>query len=858
MPVDQKHEQKQTSTAVLSVKGMHCASCVNHVEGALKKLGGVHDASVNLMTEKAVVEYDAGTVNVEALVKSVVSVGYRASIESAGAAEQQGASQSNGNSGVVTAEYKVSGMHCASCVNRIEAAISKLPGVESASVNLASERAQVHYRAADVTSDTIIGAVRDAGYGAVPLHRERKSARDQRDELEKERDVERKRLLRRLVVAVTLTFPALILGMFVPMFKGSAEILFLLTLPVWLWTGADFHVGALRALRHGTANMDTLVSLGSSAAFLYSVANTFFLGMPEHIYYETSAMIVTLILLGRFLEFRAKGRTSEAIQKLVDRQPPMARIERASDVVEVAVEEVIAGDIVLVRPGETIPVDGHILDGGSAVNESMLTGESLPVEKNIGDEVIGGTLNGNGSLRYRATRVGEDTTLAHIVRLVEQAQSSKAPLQRLADRVSGIFVPVVVVIAAGTFLTWHFGMGGDFSSSMMKAVAVLLIACPCAMGLATPTAIMVGTGKGAEMGMLIKNGETLELARSISIIAFDKTGTLTHGKPEITDIVPASNTPYGIVSTDDLLKLAAAVEIHSEHPLAHAVVRRANETITFLKTANNFEALPGRGARAQVEGRTILVGNRMMLRAAGIDVLPEEEQIAKLEAEGKTVLLVAEGAPPAPAMTKGGLAQITLINPAKSGRKPWLVGMIAVADTVKPEAREAVTRLRSMGLDVAMITGDNKRTAEAIAASVGITKIFAEVLPDQKAKAIQEMKREGKVVAMVGDGINDAPALAEADIGIAIGTGTDVAIATSNITLLGGDLRTVARSIELSRRTVGIIRQNLFWAFFYNSLGIPLAAAGLLNPMIAAGAMAMSSVSVVTNSLRLKRFNAVG
>lgn len=867
MADDKKTLEEVSSTAVLNVRGMHCASCVSHVEGALQKLEGVRDASVNLMTEKAVVQYDAARVTTDALSQAVASAGYQASLEStssgsdsqaAGLQERAGSPRSQED--VVTMDFKVSGMHCASCVNRIEEELRKLPGIESAAVNLATERAQVRYQAAQLSPERIVAAIASAGYQAEPIVRERRTATEQKNALAQQREQERAALLRKLILAVAFTVPVTLISMLAPPFEWRAELLFFLTLPVWLWTGWEFHAGAIQALRHGAANMDSLVSLGTTAAFVYSAVNGFVLHMPQHIYYDTSAVIVTLILLGRYLELRAKTRTGEAIQKLMERQPPTARVERASIVLEVPVEEVRPGDVVVVRPGETIPVDGVVLEGTSAVNEAMLTGESLPVEKKAGDEVIGGTLNGNGSLRYRATNVGEDSTLAQIVRLVEQAQGAKAPLQRLADRVSGVFVPAVVLIAIGTFLLWYFGLHEDFASAMMNSVAVLLIACPCAMGLATPTAIMVGTGKGAESGVLIKGGEALERARSITTVVLDKTGTLTHGQPEVTDLVPCGPSGSGRVTPEELLRLAAAIEIHSEHPLARAILGRAQQSVPTFQAASGFEALPGQGARALVDGRQILVGNRAFLRAAGVETAPHEDQIAQLENEGKTALLVAEtAAAPAPqkGLTQIGLAQIASSKGpgnASSMKQSALLGIIAVADTVKPEAKEAVSRLQRMGLEVIMITGDNRRTAEAIARQVGISQVLAEVLPAQKARAIQELQKQGKVVAMAGDGINDAPALAQADVGIAVGTGTDVAIAASSITLVGGDLRSVARSIELSRRTVSIIRQNLFWAFIYNSLGIPLAAAGLLHPMFAAGAMAMSSVSVVSNSLRLKRF----
>jgi len=858
--------EEAASTAVLNVGGMHCASCVSHVENALQKLEGVRRASVNLMTEKAVVEYDPARVTTEALSHAVAAAGYQARVESAPAQaaagyQAPGSKERTGEprSQAATMDFNVSGMTCASCVNRIERELKHLPGIESAAVNLAAGRAHVGYQAAAISPEKIVAAIARAGYHAEPIVRHRRSAAEQKDALARRREQERSALLRKLIVAIVFAVPVTLISMFAPPFAGRAELLFALTLPVWLWAGWEFHASAIRALRHGTATMDSLVSLGTTAAFVYSAVNGFLLHQPAHIYYESAAVIVTLILLGRYLELRARTRTGEAIQKLMERQPPAARVERSGQVLEIPIEDAQPGDIVLVRPGETIPVDGVVLEGASAVNESMLTGESLPVEKQAGDALIGGTLNGNGSLRYRATKVGKDSTLAQIVRLVEQAQETKAPLQRLADRVSGVFVPAVVAMAIGTFLLWHFGLHADFASSIMNAVAVLLIACPCAMGLATPTAIMVGTGKGAESGVLIKGGEALERARGITTVVLDKTGTLTHGQPEVTDIIPSGESMDGAVTAEELLRLAAAVEIHSEHPLARAILGRRERSAPSFGASTAFEALPGQGATARVDGRQILVGNRALLRAAGVNIAPHEDEIARLENDGKTALLVAETpavAAPQKGLTQIGLAQIGLPKPGNSQntKKAALLGIIAVADTLKPEAKEAVTRLRQMGLEVMMITGDNQRTAEAIARQAGIGTVLAEVLPALKAQAIHDLQKQGKVVAMVGDGINDAPALARADVGIAIGTGTDVAIAASSITLVGGDLRSVARSIELSRATVRIIRQNLFWAFIYNTIGIPLAAAGLLHPMFAAGAMAMSSISVVSNSLRLKRF----
>jgi Cu+-exporting ATPase len=864
--VEKKTEEQATSTAVLDVRGMHCASCVNHIEEALQKLPGVSGASVNLMTEKAVVNYDPDRVSTAAMIEAVDSAGYTASVGSTPAAAGSAAPDL-----VVTAEFHVSGMHCASCVNRIEGEINKLPGIESASVNLATARAQVRFRSGATSPEAIVAAIAAAGYQGEPLRRERPAGSpaesagraEPKDALTLERARERARLFRKLAGSAVFTAPVLLVSMLAPPFHGRSELLFLLTLPVWLWGGWEFHAGAMRALRHGTPNMDSLVSLGTSAAFLYSAVANFILHLPQSVYYDSAAVIVTLILLGRYLELRAKTRTSEAIQKLLERQPRKARVERPTsgagvELVEIPIEEVKAGDVFRVSPGETVPADGIVLEGSSSLDESMLTGESLPVEKQPGATVIGGTLNGNGALRCRATKVGQDSTLAQIVRLVEDAQGSKAPLQRLADRVSGIFVPVVMVVAIGTFIFWYLGERSGFADSMMNAVAVLLIACPCAMGLATPTAIMVGTGKGAESGVLIKGGESLERARSITTVVLDKTGTLTHGQPAVTDILPANPVAASgpadsaPLSPEDLLRLAAAVEIHSEHPVAKAIARRAGELSLTYQPANDFQALPGQGARAVVDGRVILIGNRALLRAAGIDVAASEARITELENEGKTALLVAT--------TERGASNRMEPQARGNGQavaKPAsLLGIIAVADTLKAESPAAVARLKQMGLQVILLTGDNRRTAESIARQAGIERVLAEVLPADKARTIAELQKQGQIVAMVGDGINDAPALAQADVGIAIGTGTDVAIAASSITLVGGDLRSVARSIELSRRTVSIIRQNLFWAFLYNSLGIPLAAAGLLHPMFASAAMALSSVSVVSNSLRLRRFKA--
>ncbi len=752
--------------------------------------------------------------------------------------------------GLATITIPVAGMTCASCAGRVERALKKVPGVLDASANMASERVTVRHPAGEVAPSDLERAVEGVGY-AVVRHEGRASVQDAHER-------EYGKLKRDVFVAATLT--ALILAGSLPMMLGfmlpvpvawlNLGLLVLAT-PVQFWAGWRFYRGAWGALRHGQANMNTLVALGTSAAYLYSavgaVAPGLFVGAGADVYFDTSALIVTLILLGRLLEARARGRTNEAVKKLAVLGAKTARVVRGGEELDVPVEDVRVGDVVVVRPGEKIPVDGVVASGASAVDEAMITGESVPVAKRVGDEVIGATVNKSGSFRFEATKVGKDTALAQISRMVEEAQGAKAPIQRLADRVSGVFVPVVMALAAITFVVWLlFGPEPAFTLALSNFVAVLIIACPCAMGLATPTSIMVGTGRGAEEGILIKGGEALEGAHALHAVVLDKTGTLTKGEPELTDVVVTNGIPE-----EELLRLVASTERGSEHPLGEAIVRGARERGLVLADAEGFEATSGGGVRASVEGRTVLIGNRRFLEESGVDedgLLPRGEELAEA---GKTPMFVVVDGSPA--------------------------GLVAVADVVRDESREAVLRLHSLGLDVAMLTGDNRRTAAAIARELGIDRVLAEVRPEDKAEEIARLRSEGRRVAMVGDGINDAPALAGADVGISIGTGTDVAIEASDLTLIGGDVRGVARAIALSKATVRNIKQNLFWAFAYNVLLIPVAAGalypvfagdaggvpatlqpllgeyGFLNPVLAAAAMALSSVTVLANALRLRR-----
>ena len=721
------------------------------------------------------------------------------------------------------ADLKITGMHCAACAATVERTLEAASGVSSAAVNFATEQAAVFFDDALATVDQLIRRVEEAGYGArLPLDDEGERAAQAAE-------------LRRLTVRLLFSVVATVLIMAVHHTRVvparlAGWVLLALATPVQFWAGWPFYQGAWVALRNRAADMNTLIAVGTSAAYGYSLAVTIApAGLRPDLYYDTATMIIALILLGRTLEARAKGRASDAIRRLAGLQAKTARVVRGGAEVEVPIADVIVGDVVLVRPGDRVPVDGTLTDGRSTLDESMVTGESMPVEKGPGDPVIGGTVNRTGAFRLRATGVGSDTVLARIVRLVREAQGAKAPIQRLADRVASVFVPIVIAIALITALVWY-RLGPDPTLAIVASVAVLIIACPCALGLATPTSLLVGTGRAAALGILVRSAAALETAGGLTTVVFDKTGTLTRGQPELTDLVPAPGW-----AEDPLLALAASLEQPSEHPLGQAVVRAARARGLALSTPHDFYALPGQGVKGRVEGRPTTVGTSRLMAAESVDISALQDRMTALEAQGKTVLLAAAG---------GALA-----------------GALALADVPRPEAAAAVSRLRRMGLDLVMITGDNARTAHAVASAVGISDVRAEVLPDQKAAAVKDLQSRGQRVAMVGDGINDAPALAQSDLGLAIGRGTDIAMEAAEITLVRDDLLLVPEAIRLSRATLRNIRQNLFWAFFYNTIGIPIAAGVLypflhvlLNPALAAAAMSFSSVSVVANALRLRRY----
>lgn len=789
----------------LSITGMTCAACATRIEKNITKVPGVKKASVNLATEKASVTYDPTEATVEDVIAKIKKTGY-------GVQEEK-------------VQLDIIGMTCAACATRVEKGLKKIEGITSAAVNLATEKANIEYIPGNTNIEQIIAAVKKVGYDA-------KVVGDRDEDYERSaREKEYKTQIRKFTIGAILSVFFLVQmisdfameygnGMF---FHMSPWVQFLLATPVQFYVGGHYYRDAYNAVRGGSANMAVLVVLGTSAAYFYSLIVTI-LGTGQFLYYEAAAIVMTLIVLGKLLETRAKGQTSEAIKTLMGLQAKTARVIRDGEELDIPLEEVQTGDLIFVRAGEKIPVDGEILEGNTTVDESMLTGESMPVTKGIGDAVIGATVNKHGAFTFKATKVGKDTALAQIIKLVEEAQGSKAPIQKLADKISGIFVPIVILIALATFAITYFLAG--FTPALVSTIAVLVIACPCALGLATPTAVMVGTGKGAENGLLIKGAEHLQTSQRVTTVVLDKTGTITKGEPDVTDIVT-----FGKFSEDELLQVAASAEKGSEHPLGEAIINGAKEKGLQLQDAQDFIAIPGHGIQVSISDQKVFIGNKKLMLKNNIDIGAALSRMEQLEGEGKTAMLIA-------------------VNDS-------LAGIIAVADTVKETSAKAIKHLKNMGIEVIMITGDNKLTAEAIAKQVGVDRVLAEVLPEDKSAEVEKLKQEGKIVAMVGDGINDAPALAAAHVGIAIGTGTDVAMEAADITLMRGDLMGIVDTISLSKSTMRKIKQNLFWAFAYNVILIPVAAIGLLNPILAGGAMAFSSVSVVGNTLFLRKWKPV-
>lgn len=815
----------------LSIGGLTCAHCPPMVEKALAAVDGVVSAHVNLANKLAVVDYDPSRAKAKDLVKAIRAAGYSA--------------------GAATIRIPIKSMHCSSCVTRIELALQMMPGVLSARANLGPNAVDVEYDPSKVDFDAIRRAIESAGHKvAEPKAADIKAAVEgdaDPEQIASEREY--RTLMRKFwfagivsIPVMALSYPDLIPGLrdWMPMGSDARRVVWILlgvlSLPVLLWSGSQFFVGMWDALRHRSANMHTLIAIGITAAFLYSVVAVAYPGIfPDpalaEVFWDVTDVVVALVVLGLALEIKAKGRTSEAIKKLIGLQAKTARVVRDGKEIDLPVEEVVVGDVVVVRPGDKIPVDGNIVEGSSAVDESMITGESMPIEKQVGDEVIGATLNKTGSFKFNATKVGKDTALASIVRMVKDAQGSKAPIQRAVDMVSGYFVPTVMILGVLSFVVWYLvGPEPRFVYATIVFVTTLIIACPCALGLATPTSLTVGIGKGAENGILIRSGDALQTSQKLDSIILDKTGTITRGEPALTDVVVAQGQ-----NDNEVLRLAASLERGSEHPLGEAIVQGAEQRNLSLADTENFAAIPGHGVSGRVDGREVLLGNAKLMRdrTIAIDMLMKDWE--RLANEGKTPMYVAIDGKPA--------------------------GLVAVADTVKPDSKIAIEALRHLGIEVVMMTGDNERTAKAIAREVGIERVLAEVLPDGKAHEVQKLQLEGKTVGMVGDGINDAPALAQADVGFAIGTGTDVAIEASDVTLIKGSLIGVVTAIEISRATMRNVRQNLVGAFGYNTLGIPVAMGllypffgVLLSPLIAAAAMAFSSVTVVTNANRLRFF----